>query len=60
LKKRSKKPLSVSGGPEFSFGAAGNLQKFFASFFQKRRPFFLCLTRVCPAPKDRRLRQQRV
>jgi hypothetical protein len=41
LKKRTKKLLSVSGGTgvsPFAEGAAGNLQKFFASFFQKRSP----------------------
>jgi hypothetical protein len=36
LKKRTKKLLSVRAAP--SRGAAGNLQKFFASFFQKRSP----------------------
>jgi hypothetical protein len=40
LKKRTKKLLSVRGAPNFPFdcGATGNEQKFFASFFQKRRP----------------------
>jgi hypothetical protein len=42
LKKRTKKLLSVSGSAGAAWcgaGAASNLQKFFASFFQKRSPF---------------------
>jgi hypothetical protein len=38
LKKRTKKLLII--GPSFSGHAAAHVQKFFASFFQKRRPSF--------------------
>jgi hypothetical protein len=43
LKKRSKKLLLWWAAPSRSFDRRlkSQLQKFFASFFQKRRPFFL-------------------
>jgi hypothetical protein len=52
FEKKNKKTFACCGRHRisaFGFGAAGNLQKFFASFFQKRSPFLLRQPSAAPA-----------
>jgi hypothetical protein len=48
LKKRSKKLFDL--GARVATGTRANMQKFFASFFQKRSPSFPNIAPTTPAP----------